>query len=563
MPNETRWTRSLGLRLGGSVLALFFAAMLLIGLNLWTLSGLHGEEEWTAHLVEGGVLRYQVLDLGERLFDAPAERVETERRLADTMSALDERYRTLIEGDSARGLEPITDERVISSLRARDGVWRNEIRPALTRLVAAARTTTRDDASVKSDLALLRARHDQYLPQVQENVRIAGEVTANKVRLFMWLQIAFAVVVGLVLVLVLSVTRNVTARVRTLASAADRIAAGDLSTPAGVRGQDEVSALGRSFDTMTSKLRASLDGEKAMRGRVEGLLSTVRETATRLATGTNQIVTSTNQQATGAQEQAGAVTETVAVVEELAQMSSQAAERAHAAADAARRSDQIGQDGRRAFDRAISSMTTARDQADTVAEGIVRLAEQTQAVGDIINLVNDISDQTNLLALNAAIEASRAGEHGKGFSVVASEVKSLAEQAKKATIEVRRILGEIQKMATRSVLSTEEYSKGMAQASDAARSAGDTIGALAATIAELSEASSHISATATQQAQGLGQINQAMRDVKQTTDQTVASIRQTEQAVQDLSTLAVKLTHLLAEPERPAPEQPEAERAAG
>ncbi|ABC80968.1 methyl-accepting chemotaxis protein [Anaeromyxobacter dehalogenans] len=547
MQMEIRRTRSLGFRLGGSALALFAAAAGLIGLNLWMLSGLHGEEEWTAKLVEGAVLRYQALDLSERLFDAPADRARTREALVRTMSALDERYRILLQGDPETGTEPIRDPRVVASLRAREGTWTNELRPLLARVMAAP-----GRAEAQADLDRFREIHERYLTQLQGDTAVAAQVTAGRVRQFLVVQVLFAILVIAVLAAVLTVTRGTTRRIGRLAAAADRLAAGDLEARAAVPGQDEVAALGRSFDAMTEKVRSGLAKEQSMRRQVEALLAAVRDTATRLATGTNQIVTSTNQQATGAQEQAGAVTETVAVVEELAQMSSQAAQRAQAAAETARRSDEIGQDGRRAVERAVGSMTAAKEQADSVAESIVRLAEQTQAVGDIVNLVNEISDQTNLLALNAAIEASRAGEHGKGFSVVAAEVKSLSEQAKKATVEVRRILGEIQKMASRSVVSTEQYSKGMAQATEAARSAGETIHSLAGAIAELAETSSHMSATATQQAQGLGQINQAMRDVKQTTDQTVQAIRQTEQAVQDLSTLAVRLTQLLSEPDRAA-----------
>ena len=117
-------------------------------------------------------------------------------------------------------------------------------------------------------------------------------------------------------------------------------------------------------------------------------------------------------------------------------------------------------------------MGTVQEQVETTAENILALAEQAQAIGEIIATVNDIAEQTNLLALNAAIEASRAGEHGKGFAVVAGEVKALADQSKKATAQVRQILGEIQKATNKAVLSTEEVTKGVAAAIQVGRPGG-------------------------------------------------------------------------------------------
>src|SRR5207253_4904915 len=93
----------------------------------------------------------------------------------------------------------------------------------------------------------------------------------------------------------------------------------------------------------------------------------------------------------------------------------------------------------------VEAMKKVKQQVEATAETILALAENAQAIGEVIATVNDIAEQTNLLALNAAIEASRAGEHGKGFAVVATEVKALANQSKKATMQVRQILGEIQK----------------------------------------------------------------------------------------------------------------------
>ena len=119
--------------------------------------------------------------------------------------------------------------------------------------------------------------------------------------------------------------------------------------------------------------------------------------------------------------------------------------------------------------------------------------------------MNDIAEQTNLLALNAAIEASRAGEHGQGFAVVAGEVKALADQSKKATAQVRQILGEIQKATNAAVLSTEQGTRDALNATKVVSQAGETIHALADTLSQTAQAATQIVASAGQQATGMVQ----------------------------------------------------------
>jgi methyl-accepting chemotaxis protein len=191
-------------------------------------------------------------------------------------------------------------------------------------------------------------------------------------------------------------------------------------------------------------------------------------------------------------------------------------------------------------------MDRVKAQTESIAESILRLSEQAQAIAEIIEAVNDVADQTKLLSLNAAIEASRAGEHGRGFSVVAGEIKALAEQSKKATVQVRQILGEIQKATNSAVMATEEGSRSVRDAIKTVNLAGATINSLADTIAEAAQSAAQISASVGQQSVGMAQIQGAMQNINQATHQNLASTKQAEQAAQDLDLLGGKLRTLLA-----------------
>jgi len=278
---------------------------------------------------------------------------------------------------------------------------------------------------------------------------------------------------------------------------------------------------------------------------VRSVTRPVRSAIQLLTTSSNEILATATQQAAGAREQAAAVTETVATVDEVTQTAEQSTQRAKALADAVHRTQQIGQSGRKAAEDSIAALTKVQEQVEATAENILALAEQAQAIGEITAAVADVAEQTNLLALNAAIEASRAGEHGKGFAVVAGEVKALADQSKKATAQVRQILGEIQKGTNAAVLSTEEVTKGVASAGRVTDQAGQTIKALAETLAEAAQAAAQITASAGQQATGMAQIHQAMRNIDEAARQNLAALRQSEQAAQNLTALGGKFTQFI------------------
>jgi methyl-accepting chemotaxis protein len=350
-------------------------------------------------------------------------------------------------------------------------------------------------------------------------------------------------------------TRAITIPVHALLQGAAQIGAGNMSHRIVVGSTDELGQLAVSFNQMAESLgttMVSAEIEKTARSRVEALLQTLAETSNNLVSATAEILAGTSQQAAGAQEQAAAVAETVTTVNQVVQTSEQAAERAQAVADISHRSLDYSRTGRKVVEESIEVMGSVKDQVESSAESILALAEQAQAIGDIIASVNEIAEQTNLLALNAAIEASRAGEHGKGFGVVAVEVKTLAEQSKKATAQVRQILSEIQKATSSAVMTTEECSKSVNTASRVIAQAGDNFKALADIIDQAAQAAGQIAASAGQQATGTAQIHQAMKSINQVTSQNLSSTRQMEQAAKDLSMLGGRLKDRLATYERGA-----------
>jgi methyl-accepting chemotaxis protein len=274
---------------------------------------------------------------------------------------------------------------------------------------------------------------------------------------------------------------------------------------------------------------------------VRSINVTVYDGVSRLTAASAEIVATTTQQAAGAQEQAAAVTQTMSTVDEITQTAEQSAQRIKSIGEAAQRTLEIGKAGRKVVDESLLAMEAVKDKVETTAENILMLAEQAQAISDIIATVNDIAEQTNLLALNAAIEASRAGEHGKGFTVVATEVKALAEQSKKATGQVRQILGEIQKATNTAVLSTEEVTRGVTGAIKVGGQAGETIKSLADTLTETAQAVRQIAASVGQQATGMSQINQAIKNIDQVAKQNTVATRQATQAAENLDQLGRQL----------------------
>jgi methyl-accepting chemotaxis protein len=322
---------------------------------------------------------------------------------------------------------------------------------------------------------------------------------------------------------------RMTASLRAMAAAAEQIAAGDLR--ASVQPQSAEDQLGNAFVRMIGNLRRQIG-------------SLVEGTAV-LGSAASEIVASTAQLASGASESAAAVSETTTTVEEIRQTARLASQKAKAVSDSAHKAAQVSHSGRKSADDVVGGMERIRMQMEAIAQSMMRLSEQSHTIGQIVATVEDLAAQSNLLAVNAAIEAAKAGEHGKGFGVVAQEVKSLAEQSRQATARVRAILDEIQKATTAAVMATEQGGKAVEAGTRQTEVAGESIGSLAGSVSEAAQAATQIAASSQQQLVGMDQVAGAMESIKQASTQNAASARQLENAARNLSDLGQRIKSLV------------------
>ena len=288
--------------------------------------------------------------------------------------------------------------------------------------------------------------------------------------------------------------------------------------------------------------------EQRINERTENLTNQNREiikAANLIVGAATEILTATTQVAMGAAESATSINETMTTVEEVKQTAQLASNRSRDVSDSAQNAALVAEQGNAAVTETMEGIERIKMLMETVAESVVMLSEQTQTIGEIIMVVNDLAQQSNLLAVNAAIEASKAGEQGRGFTVVAQEIKSLADQSKQATEQVRAILADIQKATGKSVLAAEQVSKAVEGGVQQAAESGESIRKLAETIGAAARAAAQIAASSQQQLAGMEQVASAIENIKQAAQQNVSGTKQSEQAAHNLNELGQKLKEMV------------------
>ncbi|HBL62846.1 MAG TPA: methyl-accepting chemotaxis protein [Cyanobacteria bacterium UBA8803] len=264
-----------------------------------------------------------------------------------------------------------------------------------------------------------------------------------------------------------------------------------------------------------------------------------------ISTASQQIFSTLEEQERVASQQAASVNETTTTMDELEASSRQSAEQAKAAVAAAQQALQLTQGGTQAVGETLEGMFTLEKKVGAIAEQIVRLSEQANQIGSISQLVSDLANKTNMLALNSSVEAVRAGEHGKGFSVVANEIRKLADQSQRSAEKISLLVSEIQGAINSTVMVTDEGTKTVTAGVQIAKKTDQAFTGVADAVNKVVLNNQQISLNLKQQVDAIQQVVQAMESINQGAKETAIGINQTKVGTQQLNETALNLQEMV------------------
>ena len=307
---------------------------------------------------------------------------------------------------------------------------------------------------------------------------------------------------------------------------------GDLTERIEAHSKDEMATLARSFNTFVDK--------------IHDLVTDVRRAAFDVVNTADSINRSTTGVASAASEQSSQTIQIASAVEEMSASVIDIAKQSTEAANNADASGREAQRGAEIVEQTVSGMRDIADVVNTSADSIRSLGERTQQIDEIIGVINDIADQTNLLALNAAIEAARAGEHGRGFAVVADEVRKLADRTTQATEEISESIRVIQDDTLSVVKQMSAGTERVEQGVELASRAGEALSSIQSVVLTVSGAIQSIAAAGEQQSVASGEIAASVETLNQSTNLAVESTNHSSQAVSSLTDRAEQLQQLVS-----------------
>ncbi|MCK7583282.1 MAG: methyl-accepting chemotaxis protein [Chromatiales bacterium] len=344
---------------------------------------------------------------------------------------------------------------------------------------------------------------------------------------------ALAVFIGAGGLFAFVTVRGIAGSARGLEQASGRLADGDLTVQADARGNDELAHIAGAFNRLAARLRQSL-------GEVSASTGQLAAAAEEMSAVSEQTRDGIGQQQSGTDQVAAAMHQMSATVQEVARNTVTAAE-------AARQADGLAKSGANEVRQTVGAIGNLAREVESAAQVIQKLSENSKGIGMVLDVIRGIAEQTNLLALNAAIEAARAGEQGRGFAVVADEVRTLASRTQKSTEEIQEMIHQLQAGATQAVdVMVRGRSQAQASVEQAAR-AGGSLDAIATAVSHITELNAQIASAAEEQSAVTEDISRNVVTISQIGTRTATGARQTAAASGELKALATQLHSLVGQ----------------
>jgi len=334
------------------------------------------------------------------------------------------------------------------------------------------------------------------------------------------------------IVVAVTFTRSISRPIQALLGSTQKIASGDLRTPVAVNGADEITELQNATAAMLASLK--------------GTIQHISDSSGQLASAAEEMSSITKESTAGIQRQTMETEQAATAVNEMTVAVEEVARNAVSASHSTQESERSARTGQERVSQTIASLeklTATVTQTGVEVEG---LANQAQNIAKVLDVIRSIAEQTNLLALNAAIEAARAGEQGRGFAVVADEVRALAHRTQSSTQEIEQMIQGIQKDSTRAVQSMQQSSAEAGSTLLIAHEAGAAIKQITAAISDINERNMLIATASEQQAQVARSVDENLVSIRDLSVQSSSAASQTSIASHELSQLAVDLNRLVA-----------------
>ncbi|QGA48047.1 methyl-accepting chemotaxis protein [Pseudomonas brassicacearum] len=348
---------------------------------------------------------------------------------------------------------------------------------------------------------------------------------------FNWVVTLLVIATGLTLLFAWLLTNSITKPIANALDAAEEIAKGNLTRPIVVDGSDEAGRLLRAMSTMQEKLRDTLQ-------RISG-------SATQLASAAEELNSVTDESARGLTQQNNEIEQAATAVNEMTSAVEEVARNAVSTSEASKNATTSAGDGRDLVQETVSAIERMSADVQGTATLIGNLANESRDIGKVLDVIRGLADQTNLLALNAAIEAARAGEAGRGFAVVADEVRALAHRTQQSTSEIERMIGSIQSGTEHAVDSMRNSTERAESTLNIARGAGMSLDTINTAIVEINERNLVIASAAEEQAQVAREVDRNLVNIRDLSVQSATGANQTSAASAELSRLAVDLNSMV------------------